>query len=127
MSSRKKAKGAKRLVRDEEDAEMEDEIAQGLDDVERQSDDDFGGWEQQMDEPEVPRDKVRQRDADDSAERQRPKKKARNENAGEAGASKKPKGRPRKDNVLKQGTCSLSISYCIHSASCSRARFKRRR
>ncbi|THH01669.1 hypothetical protein EW026_g1097 [Hermanssonia centrifuga] len=89
------AKGKQRAMEEHEDEDMEDDIAQGLAEVELQQEDDDVEQEE-----ELPRGKSRRRELDDTGEKeQRPNKKARTEND-EATKPKKPRGRPRKENVL---------------------------
>lgn len=110
----KKAKGKKRPIVEEEDLGIEDEIAQGLEEVERQPDYDSAPGEQDEEEHMPLREKVRNRGADDSEEKQRPKKKARKEDTREPEGTKKPRGRPRKENVLREGTVGLSMLRCTY-------------
>lgn len=98
-----KGKGkSKRVVEEEEELPMEDDIAQGLEEVENQPEEYSGPEEQE--EPEPPRGKAKGRKReDDSTENRRSKKKARAENPEEHERPKKPRGRPRKENVLREG------------------------
>ncbi|EKM55234.1 uncharacterized protein PHACADRAFT_255701 [Phanerochaete carnosa HHB-10118-sp] len=94
-----KAKGRKRVISEEpearEDQEMEDEIAQGLDEIDHQPEDDFD--EMAQDEAmELPRGEVRRREEDDSTEKGRTKKKARKENDENPPSPKPKRGRARK-------------------------------
>lgn len=96
----KKSKGKSRQTVDEDEGlPMEDDIAEGLEEVDNQPEEEI-----EQETSEQPRNKAKDRQReDDGTEKQRPKKKVRVENTEEGEKSKKPKGRARKENILREG------------------------
>ncbi|KAI0345117.1 hypothetical protein BDW22DRAFT_1353994 [Trametopsis cervina] len=92
MSAKSQAKGKGRQAVDEQDEDMEPEIAQGMEEVENMAD-------EQLDDQEG---ESEQRDANEAIDKM-PSKKPRKATNDENAASKRPRGRPRKqDGVLRE-------------------------
>lgn len=102
-----KVKGKSRqsevVVDEDQDVDIEGEIAQGLDEVDKMPEEQFDQEEEEQ--PATQTARVRQRGDDNSLDKDpRPNKKARKENGGENQGQKKPRGRPRKEaTVLREG------------------------
>ncbi|GJE87017.1 CENP-C like-domain-containing protein [Phanerochaete sordida] len=110
-----KPKGRMRVVEEEPEPQhddyMEDEIAQGMEEIDRMPEEDF---DQEMEEDggeEPQRGQVRQRDEDDSVEKGRTKKKARKENQAEPAPPKPKKSKPPKkqQNVLSEAMYDVNV------------------